>query len=88
MFGLKKICRLLGVAALLTAGTVQGAMASEIDLKIPSLDVEYNIFGYSILGSQILLYGLSICILGLLFGLYEFVKIKKMCYLLFKGCCG
>ena len=78
MFGLKKICRLLGVAALLTAGTVQGAMASEIDLKIPSLDVEYNIFGYSILGSQILLYGLSICILGLLFGLYEFVKIKKM----------
>lgn len=39
MFGLKKICRLLGVAALLTAGTVQGAMASEIDLKIPSLDV-------------------------------------------------
>ena len=78
MFGLKKISRLLGAVALLTAGMVKGAMASEIDLNIPSLDVEYNLFGYSILGSQILFYGLSICILGMLFGLYEFIKIKKM----------
>ena len=78
MFGLKKFSRLLGAVALLTAGMVKGAMASEIDLNIPSLDVEYNLFGYSILGSQILFYGLSICILGMLFGLYEFIKIKKM----------
>ena len=78
MFGLKKIGRLLGAVALLVVAMTQGALASEIDLKIPSLDVEYNIFGYSILGSQILLYGLSICVLGMLFGLYEFVKIKNM----------
>ena len=37
------------------------AFASEIDLKIPSLDVAYNILGYSITGSQILLYGLCVC---------------------------
>lgn len=78
MFGLKKFKTFAGALALAMAGLIQGAYASEIDLNIPSLDVEYNILGYSILGSQILLYGLSICVLGLLFGLYEFIKIKKM----------
>lgn len=57
---------------------INGAFASEIDLKIPLLDVEYNIFGYSILGSKILFYGMGVCVLGMLFGFYEFVKIKKM----------
>ena len=46
MFGLKKISRLLGAVALLSVGMIKGAMASEIDLNTPSLDVEYNIFGY------------------------------------------
>ncbi len=52
--------------------------ASEIDLKIPSLDVVYNIFGFVVTGSQILLYGLGICVFGLLFGLCEFVGIKGL----------
>lgn len=56
----------------------QSAAASEIDLKIPSLDVEYNFWGLNITGSAILMYGLAICVFGLLFGLYEFNKIKKM----------
>lgn len=59
-------------------GFTSPAIASEIDLKIPSLDVAYNIFGYTISGTNILLYGLSICIFGMLFGLVEFIKIKKM----------
>lgn len=54
------------------------AQASEIDLKIPLLDVEYNFWGYAVTGSQILLYGLIVCALGMLFGFYEFCKIKKM----------
>lgn len=54
------------------------ANASEVDLILPSLDVAYNIFGYEILGSQILGYGLTICGLGLLFGFCEFHKIKKL----------
>ncbi|MBS4772136.1 MAG: sodium-translocating pyrophosphatase [Proteobacteria bacterium] len=54
------------------------ALASEIDLKIPSLDVGYNIFGHAITGSQILFYGMWICVLGMIFGFWEFIKIKKM----------
>ena len=54
------------------------ASASEIDLNIPALDVGYHIFGIDITGSQILLYGMIICVLGMLFGLREFVNIKKL----------
>lgn len=69
----------LALAALLMLGFLTGnACASEIDLKIPSLDVVYNIFGLTLTGSQILLYGLGICVLGGLFGLAEFLMIKKM----------
>ncbi|MFI3240968.1 MAG: sodium-translocating pyrophosphatase [Alphaproteobacteria bacterium] len=70
---MKKIFSFLTV--LLFATT---ASASEIDLKIPMLDVDYNIFGLSLTGSQILLYGIVICALGMLFGLREFVSIKKL----------
>lgn len=69
----------LALAFLLTMGFLSGnALASEIDLKIPSLDVGYNIFGHAITGSQILSYGMWICVLGMLFGFWEFIKIKKM----------
>lgn len=69
----------IAAAVLLTwcLGTVSAA-ASEIDLNIPLLDVGYNFGGYAVTGSQILLYGLVLCVLGLLFGFYEFCKIKKM----------
>ena len=63
---------------LLMLATMQGAAASEIDLNIPMLDVPYSFWGYSINGAQILTYGLGICVLGLVFGFYEFFKIKKM----------
>lgn len=78
MFGLKKMSFFAGAMLLAMAGMINGAWASEIDLNIPALDVEYNILGYSILGSQILFYGMGVCILGMLFGFYEFIKIKKM----------
>lgn len=42
--------------------------ASEADLKIPDLTVGQN---------HILSWGILICILGLLFGLYQFLKVKK-----------
>lgn len=69
----------LALAFLLTMGFLSGnVLASEIDLKIPSLDVGYNIFGHAITGSQILFYGMWICVLGMIFGFWEFIKIKKM----------
>lgn len=78
MSAFKKISQIAFVTLLVMAALVQGAAASEIDLNIPSLDVGYNFWGYAITGSQILLYGMGICVLGMLFGFYEFMKIKKM----------
>ncbi len=68
----------LALAMLLTVAFSASAMASEIDLKVPSLDVVYNIFGWSVTGSQLLFYGMGICVLGMIFGLVEFFSIKKM----------
>mgnify|MGYP000384851876 FL=1 len=78
MLALKKISNAAFAALLVMLALMQGAYASEIDLKIPSLDVGYNIWGYAVTGSQILMYGIGICVLGMIFGFYEFVKIKKM----------
>ena len=78
MLALKKMCNAAFLTLLFTVALVNGAFASEIDLKVPALDVGYNFWGFAITGSQILMYGIGICVLGMLFGLYEFVKIKKM----------
>ena len=78
MLTLKKIGNAAAAVLLVMLALMQGAYASEIDLKVPSLDVGYNIWGYAITGSQILMYGIGICVLGMVFGFYEFVRIKKM----------
>lgn len=77
MINLKKFSG-FALAMLLTVAFAANAMASEIDLKVPSLDVAYNIFGWSVTGAQLLLYGMGICVLGMIFGLGEFLLIKKM----------
>lgn len=78
MLALKKIGNAAAAVLLVMLALMQGAYASEIDLKVPSLDVGYNIWGYAITGSQILMYGIGICVLGMVFGFCEFVRIKKM----------
>lgn len=45
------------------------AVASEANLKIPNLSPEQN---------NLLLYGIVVCVLGMLFGLYQFTKVKKI----------
>ncbi|HWP95703.1 MAG TPA: sodium-translocating pyrophosphatase [Syntrophomonadaceae bacterium] len=45
------------------------AMASEANLKIPNLSQDQN---------NLLLLGIGVCILGMLFGLYQFTKVKKI----------
>ena len=75
---LKKFGNITIAALIALAAFTSPAIASEIDLNIPHLNVDYNFWGYTITGSQILFYGLIICVLGFLFGLYEFLKIKKM----------
>lgn len=45
------------------------AVASEANLKIPNLSQEQN---------NLLLYGIVVCVLGMLFGLYQFTKVNKI----------
>ncbi|MBR1605926.1 MAG: sodium-translocating pyrophosphatase [Alphaproteobacteria bacterium] len=78
MSALKKIGKAANAVLLVMLASLQGAAASEIDLNVPMLNVPYNIFGFATDGAQILSYGLGVCVLGLLFGLYEFVKIKQL----------
>lgn len=78
MLSLKKISSFACASLLTLIAFCGAAKASEIDLNIPALDVGYNIFGWMVTGSQLLLYGMGVCVLGMLFGLVEFVKIKRM----------
>ncbi|MBR2299806.1 MAG: sodium-translocating pyrophosphatase [Alphaproteobacteria bacterium] len=77
MFQTKKIKFALMSALSFLLTTVK-AKASEIDLNVPSLDVPFNIFGFEITGSEILACGLGVCAFGMLFGLMEFFRIKKL----------
>lgn len=45
------------------------AMASEADLKIPELNAEQN---------SLLTYGILVCLLGMVFGIMQFLKVKKL----------
>lgn len=45
------------------------AFASEADLKIPELSASQN---------NMLLIGIGVCFLGLLFGVFQFIKVKKL----------
>ena len=54
------------------------AFASEADLHLPALTGVYSVFGLSMTGHQFLQMGLVICVLGLVFGVYEIFSIKKL----------
>ncbi len=77
MINLKRFS-LIALTLILNIAFSASCFASEIDLKVPSLDVAYNIFGWNVTGSQLLLYGMGICIFGMIFGLVEFCSIKKL----------
>jgi K(+)-stimulated pyrophosphate-energized sodium pump len=54
------------------------AVASEADLKIPPLNVEFDVFGTPVMGTSILGFGLVICALGLIFGFIEYMRVKNL----------
>lgn len=71
-----KISLVAMVAVLTTALSSMTAWAGDADLKIPNLaDTKINLFGN---GNTVLIIGLVICLLGLLFGFSQFVKVKKL----------
>ncbi len=68
-----KVCAFIG--ALIVSGST---FAGEADLKIPEINTMHTIFGMQISGTTLLMLGIIICILGMVFGLYEFFKIKAI----------
>ena len=75
----KKIGNAALAALAFIASAVSSAQASELDLVIPSLSqATYSILGLEISGNGLLLSGMAVCLLGMFFGLWEFLRIKKM----------
>lgn len=75
----RTLCVLRGlVFSICSFGLVNEAYASEADLRIPDLNVRFNILGETVRGTSILQAGIAVVILGILFGLNEFSKIKKL----------
>jgi K(+)-stimulated pyrophosphate-energized sodium pump len=68
--------RLVASSAVLMAMPL-AAFAGEADLKIPDLGVVFNIGG-GLSGTTILTWGLIVSILGMVFGLVEFIRIKNL----------
>ncbi len=64
-----KTSLMVAIGLMLTALSPIGLCASEADLKIPKLSVNQN---------NILIIGIVICFFGLLFGYYQFRKVKKI----------
>ena len=54
------------------------AFASELDLQIPALDTTYQLFGTPVAGQTLLLFGIGVCVLGMVFGLAMFNQVKGM----------
>ena len=76
---LKNIKTFAAMAFFSIFGLINSASASEIDLNIPSLtDVTYNFNGTIVSGYDLMIYGMWVCGIGIIFGLYEFFKIRRM----------
>ena len=68
----------LVLAAVAALALPLSAMASELDLQIPALDTTYSLFGTPIGGQTLLIYGIGVCVLGMIFGLTMFNQVKGM----------
>src|SRR5690606_11931299 len=52
--------------------------ASEADLHIPALDETFELLGIQLTGNAILTFGIFVTLAGMLFGFFEFRKIKAL----------
>ena len=65
------------VAATLAISAVP-AFAGEADIKLPDIhNVTFDVFGTQVQGAHLMYAGLAVCVLGLIFGLMQYVGIKK-----------
>jgi len=68
----------LAISALALAAAPLAALASELDLQIPAIDTQYQIFGQTVSGQTLLLLGIGVCVLGMAFGMTMFNQVKRM----------
>lgn len=74
-----KISKVVIATLTILFSAVSNSQASELDLVIPSLTkATYSIFGLQFTGNSLLLWGMAICLLGMVFGLWEFWRIKRL----------
>ena len=67
------------LASIFSLAFVNTAFASEADIHLPDLSaVQFSLWGFNLLGTQILQIGLLISALGMVFGVYESQTIKKL----------
>lgn len=79
MFYSKKNYKIALMALFTLFSNMANAVASELDLIIPSLSkASYQMFGFSVTGNTLLICGMGICLLGIAFGVREFLKIKRL----------
>lgn len=77
------ICKVAIATLTMFFSAVSGAFASELDLVIPPLSratYSFSLFGNTLNfdGDLLLICGMGICLLGMIFGLWEFFSIKRM----------
>src|SRR5689334_2097890 len=73
---LTKIMSALFFGLGLTVGS--SLLASETDLVLPEFNTPFQLFGSTLTGREILLWGMGIVFLGLIFGFREFRKIRSL----------
>lgn len=54
------------------------AFASEAELHIPALNHPYHLFGATLEGTTLLGWGMFIAVLGMVFGIWEFIRTKNL----------
>jgi K(+)-stimulated pyrophosphate-energized sodium pump len=70
---------LLSIVVLgMTFGLQAQAVAGEAELRLPTLNNHYDLFGSTFTGGELLAWGMVICALGALFGLIEFLQLKRL----------
>src|SRR5262245_24866230 len=74
----KKLSKMIwGLIVGLTYGGLS-LRASETDLVLPEFNMPFQLFGTTLTGREILLWGMVVVALGLVFGYREFINIKNL----------
>jgi K(+)-stimulated pyrophosphate-energized sodium pump len=75
----QRVCRIGFIIFLLAFLSQLGLFASEADLKIPELNqVHFDVRGNSVSGLTLLYIGLGVCLLGMLFGVIQYIQTRRL----------